>query len=143
MNTAIYSPSGASAGIGFAVPVDTVRRVVPQLIAKGRYVRPTLGISVDEVLNARITQALGGEGVAVLSVAPGSGAARAGLRPARVSRRRVAPGDIIVAVEGRRVDGVGKLLGLLDDYRVGDTVTLSVLRDGKRIEVRVALQAGS
>ena len=144
MNTAIYSPSGASAGIGFAVPVDTVNRVVPQLIAKGRYVRPALGISVDEALNAQVTEALQVEGVAVLSVTPGSGAARAGLRAAQISRRgRIVPGDIITAVEGRPVDGPGRLLGLLDDYRVGDAVRLTVWREGKEITVRVVLQPGT
>jgi S1-C subfamily serine protease len=68
INTAIFSPSGAYAGIGFAVPVDTVNRVVPQLIAEGRYVRPTLGVSVDEDVNRAIARRLDIEGVAVLRV---------------------------------------------------------------------------
>ena len=78
INTAIYSPSGASAGIGFAVPVDTLNRVVPQLIAFGRYQRPTLGVEVDEDWNRRLQHAFGVRGVVILSVAPGSAAARAG-----------------------------------------------------------------
>ncbi|MFX5873797.1 2-alkenal reductase, partial [Acinetobacter baumannii] len=79
INTAIYSPSGASAGIGFAVPVDTVMRVVPQLIKTGKYIRPALGIEVDEQLNARLQALTGSKGVFVLRVTPGSVAHRAGL----------------------------------------------------------------
>ncbi len=144
ITTAIYSPSGASAGIGFAVPVDTVNRVVPELIRTGRYIRPALGIEVDEALNQRFSSMLNVQGVVVLRVAPGSAAANAGLQGATVSRDgAVAAGDIIVAVEGRRVETVGKLLGLLDDYRVGDTVKLSVVRDGREREVAVTLQPGA
>jgi S1-C subfamily serine protease len=144
ITTAIYSPSGASAGIGFAVPVDTVNRVVPELIRTGRYIRPALGIEVDEALNQRLSSMLNVQGVVVLRVAPGSAAASAGLQGATVSRDgAVVAGDIIVAVEGRRVETVGKLLGLLDDYRVGDTVKLSVVRDGREREVAVTLQPGA
>ncbi|WP_119353589.1 S1C family serine protease [Azohydromonas sediminis] len=143
INTAIYSPSGASAGIGFAVPVDTVNRVVPQLIKNGRYVRPALGIEVDESLNARLTQALGVEGVVILRVAPGSAAAAAGLQGATVTGEGVAAGDVIVAVEGKPVNGVGQLLARLDDFRVGDVVRLDVLRGGERRTVEVTLQAGA
>jgi S1-C subfamily serine protease len=144
ITTAIYSPSGASAGIGFAVPVDTVNRVVPELIRTGRYIRPALGIEVDEALNQRLSSMLNVQGAVVLRVAPGSAAANAGLQGASVSRDGgVVAGDIIVAVEGRRVESVGKLLGLLDDYRVGDTVKLTVVRDGREREVAVTLQPGA
>ena len=103
INTAIFSPSGAYAGVGFAVPVDTVNRVVPQLIAKGKYTRPVLGISTDEQLNQLIAKQLGVKGVAVLKVEPGSPAEAAGLRPARPGADgSIAPGDIIVAVDGSR-----------------------------------------
>ena len=84
VNTAIFSPSGSSAGIGFAVPVDTVARVVPQLIRTGRYAPPQIGIEVDERVNA-LARRQGIEGVLVLGVSPGSPAAEAGLRPARLS----------------------------------------------------------
>ncbi len=144
ITTAIYSPSGASAGIGFAVPVDTVNRVVPELIRTGRYIRPALGIEVDEALNQRLRSTLDVQGVFVLRVPPGSAAASAGLQGATVSRDgSVAPGDVIMAIEGRRVESVGKLLGLLDDYQVGDTVKLSILRDGRDREVTVTLQPGA
>jgi S1-C subfamily serine protease len=144
INTAIYSPSGASAGIGFAVPVDTVNRVVPQLIRHGRYIRPALGIEVDEGLNQRLAAALGFRGVAVLRVQPGSAAATAGLAGATVTPEGgVIPGDIIVALEGKPVDTVNKLLARLDEFKVGDVVRVSVLRDGATREVRVTLQPGA
>jgi S1-C subfamily serine protease len=145
VNTLIYSPSGASAGVGFAVPVDTVNRVVPQLIATGRYVRPALGVEVDEQLNQLLTERSGVKGVYVLRVTPGSAAEAAGLRAVQVERdgRTVTPRDIIVEVNGTPVDSVARLLGRLDDHRVGETVRLTVLRDGKRTELSVTLQAAT
>src|SRR5690606_15054965 len=92
INTAIYSPSGASAGISFAVPVDTVMRVVPQLIANGRYAQPVLGVESDEELNERLKRLSGINGVFVLGINPGSAAERAGLVPATRSMRGVVPG---------------------------------------------------
>ncbi len=143
INTAIYSPSGASAGIGFAVPVDTVNRVAPQLIKAGKYIRPALGIEVDEGLNQRLAQLRGVAGVVVLRVTPGSAAEAAGLKGARISPDGgIVPGDTILAVDGKAVDSVGKLLATLDDHRVGDTVKLTILREGKKIELPVTLQAG-
>jgi S1-C subfamily serine protease len=143
INTAIYSPSGASAGIGFAVPVDTVNRVVPELIRHGKYIRPALGIEVDEDLNQRLSELLNVRGVVILRVAPASAAAAAGLQGAALSRDGgIVPGDIITAVEGKPVEGVGKLLARLDDFKVGDTVRMTILRGGKPSEVRVTLQPG-
>jgi S1-C subfamily serine protease len=142
VNTLIFSPSGAYAGVGFAVPADTVARVVPQLIGQGKYVRPALGIEVDEDANRAVMQQLKAEGVAILRVTPGSAAATAGLRAATISDGRITPGDVIVAVNGEEVDSVARLLGRLDERRVGETVRLTVLRDGKRVEVPITLQAG-
>ncbi|HNH24739.1 MAG TPA: trypsin-like peptidase domain-containing protein, partial [Accumulibacter sp.] len=143
INTAIYSPSGASAGIGFAVPVDTVNRVVPQLIAGGRYIRPALGIAIDENLNNRLKRLLEVDGVVVLRVAPGSAAEAAGLRGATLSPAgALTAGDVITGVDGKPVDTVGKLLARLDDYRVGDTVNLEVRRDGQKVSIPVSLQPG-
>jgi S1-C subfamily serine protease len=143
VNTAIFSPSGAYAGVGFAVPVDTVGRVVPQLIGKGKYVRPALGIEVDEDLNRRVKQQLGVEGVLVLRATPGSAATAAGLRGVRFDADgRVVPGDIIVAVNGRPVDSVPRLVAQLDDQEVGEAVRVTMLRDGQTIDVTVMLQAG-
>src|SRR5688572_19257400 len=144
INTAIFSPSGAYAGVGFAVPVDTVNRVVPQLIAKGKYTRPVLGISTDEQLNQLIAKQLGVKGVAVLKVEPGSPAEAAGLRPARPGADgSIAPGDIIVAVDGKPVDSVARLLNRLDEHKVGDTIKLTVQREGRSTELSATLKAGS
>ena len=143
ITTAIYSPSGAYAGVGFAVPVDTVNRVVPQLIREGRYIRPALGVEVDEELNRRLSALPGVEGVVILRVAPGSAAAAAGLRGVTlVPEGGIVPGDIILAVDGKVVRSVGELLARLDDYRVGDTVRLALLREGRKLEVAVVLQPG-
>ena len=143
VNTAIYSPSGAFAGIGFAVPVDTVNRVVPRLIAQGRYIRPALGVRVEEQLNAALSARLGIEGVFVLEVEPGSAAERAGIRPARLSREAgFQTGDVIVALGGRPVRRVADLLTALDQYAPGDAVTVTILRDGARLDLTVNLDAG-
>ncbi|CAD5376539.1 PDZ domain-containing protein [Pseudomonas sp. OF001] len=144
INTAIYSPSGASAGIGFSVPVDTVMRVVPQLIRSGRYIRPALGIEIDEGLNRRLSESLGVEGVVVLRVLPGSAAQQAGLRGLRQARDgSLVPGDVIVALEGETVDSVERLLARLDDHRVGDTVSVEVLRGERRETLAITLQPGN
>jgi S1-C subfamily serine protease len=142
VNTAIFSPSGAYAGVGFAVPVDTVNRVVPQLISRGRYTRPVLGVSVDASLNEMVQRRMGVKGVAVAEVERGSAAAEAGLRAAQIDRRGgVVPGDLILAVDGREVHEPADLIARLDEKRVGDTVTLRVLRDGRENEVRAKLRA--
>jgi S1-C subfamily serine protease len=143
VNTLIFSPSGASAGVGFAVPVDTVNRVVPELIANGKYVRPALGVELDERLNQLVTERAGVPGVVVLRVSPGSAAERAGLQGVRrTADGGIVPGDIIVAVDGTAVDSVARLLNRLDDHKVGDTVHLTVLREGQKSDVSVTLQAG-
>lgn len=143
INTAIYSPSGASAGIGFAVPVDTVMRVVPQLIKSGKYIRPALGIEVDEQLNTRLQSLTGTQGVFVLRVAPGSSAQKAGLTGIEITPQGMVPGDCIVSLDGATVSNVADLLSLLDEKRVGDLVTVSVLHEGTLREVQVELQPGS
>jgi S1-C subfamily serine protease len=143
INTAIYSPSGASAGVGFAVPVDTVNRVVPELIAKGHYSPPRLGIQTDETLSRAIARQLGVRGAAVLRVPPGSPADRAGLQGVRIGPRdAIIPGDVIVAIDGKEVDSVARLLARLDDYKAGDSVRLTVWRDGEHVEIPITLQSG-
>jgi S1-C subfamily serine protease len=143
INTAIYSPSGASAGIGFSVPVDTVNRIVPQLIKDGKYIRPALGIEVDENVNRRLAELSDIKGVLILRVGPGSAAATAGLKGATVSGDGgIVPGDSIVAIEGKPVDSVASLLSRLDDFKVGDVVKITVLRAGKPEDVMVTLQPG-
>ena len=141
ITTAIYSPSGAYAGVGFAVPVDTVNRIVPKLIATGRYERPALGIGMDENWNKTITQHLNLEGIAVLQVSPGSGAEAAGLRAAKQDRSGdVIVGDIVVEIDGNPVKTPGELLSRLDEKEIGDTVRLTLIRDGKRANVDIKLQ---
>ncbi len=144
VNTAIFSPSGASAGVGFAVPIDTVNRVVPQLIARGKYTRPGLGIAVDEALNRSAIEQLRVEGVVILRVTPGSPAAAAGLQGAQLAADgSMVPGDIIVAIDGRPVESVARLFARLDDHQVGDSVRLTVLREGRRVELTVTLVGGA
>ena len=143
MNTAIYSPSGASAGVGFAVPVDTINRVVPELIAKGHYASPSLGVQMDENLSRAIARQLGVEGAAILRIRPGGPAARAGLHGAHFGRRNaIYPGDVITALNGKTVDSVARLLALLDDCKPGETVQLTLWREGKEIRVPVTLRSG-
>jgi S1-C subfamily serine protease len=143
MNTAIFSPSGASAGIGFAVPVDTINRVAPELIANGRYAPPSLGIEVDETLSRAVARQLGVRGAAILRVREGGTGERAGLRGVRIERRNsIVPGDVIVAVNGKEVDGGALLSARLDDYKPGDTVRLKIWRDGKEVELDAELQQG-
>jgi S1-C subfamily serine protease len=142
INTMIYSPSGAYAGIGFAVPVDTINRVVPQLIAYGRYIRPTLGISANDDVSSRLLYGSGVSGVVVLEVAPGSPAAEAGLRSAEMtSRGRVRLGDVILAVDGRSTATFGDLASILDNHDFGDRVKLTVLRGDRKVEVDVTLRS--
>jgi S1-C subfamily serine protease len=142
VNTAIYSPSGASAGIGFAVPVDTVSRIVPELIAHGRVVRPVMGVTFDDRLSVAVTRRLGVEGVLIRDVYEGTGAAAAGLQGTQVDRRgRVIPGDVVQEIDGKPVRSTSDLLGRLGSYKPGDTVTLTAWRDGQARKVQVRLRA--
>lgn len=141
INTAIYSPSGASAGIGFSVPVDTVNRVVPQLISRGKYIRPAMDITVDGKLNNRLVERLKITGVVILSIDPGSAADSAGLRSATITPEgNIIANDIIIALDDKSIDSVDKLLARIDGYKVGDTIKITVLRKGETIEVPVTLQ---
>jgi S1-C subfamily serine protease len=136
----IYSPSGAYAGVGFAVPVDTINRVVPRLIAYGQYVRPTLGIEARDDVSRRIFGV--DDGVVVLRVVAGSPAARAGLRAAEQTESgRVRIGDIIEAVDGQPVESFAALINALDARDFGDRVTLTVRRGEQRVQVPVTLGA--
>lgn len=140
INTAIFSTSGTFTGIGFAVPVDTINRVVPQLIARGRYVRPRIGISSDDAVSRPLLEQLGAEGVLVLRVSPGSPAQTAGLLETRMTPSGdLIAGDIIVRVDEEPVSEMGELIDVLERYQVGDRVTLGLVRDGHLIEVTVDL----
>ena len=137
INSQIASPSGTSAGIGFAIPVNTVTRVVPQLIAHGEYTPARLGISTDQQLNRYVTARLGVNGVVVREVNPGSGAARAGLRGTEPSANQL--GDIIVRIDGEPVQTWRELRLVLDRYQPGDEVEVTVSRDGDLLDVVVPL----
>jgi S1-C subfamily serine protease len=102
-----------------------------------------MGIEVDERLNELVTKRSGTKGVVVLRVTPGSAAQAAGLRGVRSeSDGRTVAGDIVVAVDGTPVDSVARLMSRLDDHQVGETVRLTVVRDGQKTELKVRLQAG-
>ncbi|MGB0621659.1 MAG: S1C family serine protease [Myxococcota bacterium] len=138
VNTAIYSPSGASAGIGFAIPIDTVGRIVPQLIRFGQVRRVGLGV---RVLSDQIVQRWGLAGVGIREVTPGSEAARAGLRSVRADRYgRVESVDILVGLDGEPIDGFASLANALDGREPGERVTLSVRRDDETVEIEIQLQ---
>ena len=141
VNTAIYSPSGAYAGVGFAVPVDTVNRIIPQLITHGRYIRPRLGVYINDQMGRRITNQIGVEGVLVLDLMPGSNAEKAGLQPTRLTRRgRVIVGDIIIQLGERKVRQVNDLFNALEQYHPGETVELTILRNSKSVNISVTLE---
>lgn len=139
VNTAIYSPSGASVGIGFAIPVDTVQRIVPALIAGREVKRPGLGIRPAE---PQLTARLGLKGVLVLEVIPGSGAEQAGLRPTRRRRDgRIELGDVILAIDGKPIRDLDDLYETLDARKVGEAVTVTIQRGQERTELAVSLSA--
>jgi putative serine protease PepD len=147
INTAIFSPSGGSVGIGFAIPVNTAKKLLPQLIARGRASHPWLGISGMDITPS-LAQTLSlpvKEGVMIAQVASGGPAARAGLRG---SQRRVrvgnfmvnVGGDIIQALDGQKITGVDDLTAFLDEQKKpGDDLRVAILRDGKAETVLVRL----
>ena len=137
VNTAIYSPSGASAGIGFAVPVDTVNRVVPEIIKYGRVLRPGLGVTVA---NQRIAERLGIEGILVINVQPGSSAEKVGIRGTRRINGRIILGDIIQSINGEPLATYNDLLNAMEKFRVGDVITLGILRGERKIELEIELE---
>jgi S1-C subfamily serine protease len=139
INTAIVSPSGAYAGIGFAVPVDVVNRIVPQIIRGEPIAKPGLGITL---VPDNIVRRLGLEGVLFYEVQQGSAAEKAGLRPTTQSvDREIILGDLIVAADGKPVRSSNDLLRVLDNHDVGDTLTLTVVREDRKVELKVTLQA--
>jgi S1-C subfamily serine protease len=138
INTAIYSTSGASAGIGFAVPVNIVRRVVPQLIEYGKVIRPGLGV---EIVQDYVAQRWGVEGAIVARVQRGSAAARAGLKGLSENvwgEYRL--GDVIIAVNNQPVKNFDELGNELEKYQVGDVVNVKVRRNNAETTVKVTLQ---
>ncbi len=137
VNTAIYSPSGASAGIGFAIPVNTVKEVVPQLISYGRMLRPIMGLELASdswIRRYRI------KGLPVVRVFQGLPAEQAGIRGAyRNARGEILLGDVIVAIDGKPVRSNDDYLSLLEARQPGDTVTVTLRNAEEQREVSVVL----
>jgi S1-C subfamily serine protease len=141
VNTAIYSAGGSGTyiGIGFAVPVDTVNRVVPQIIQHGRAVRVGLGV---HLASDTVTRRLGIQGALVLDVDPGSGAAEAGIRgTTRDAFGDLVLGDVIVAIDGEEVSSADDVSALLEGYEAGRSVGVTVIREGRRQAVSVKVQS--
>ena len=140
INTAIYSPSGAYAGIGFAVPVDTVNSIVPQLIKHGKIIRPGLGIAT---LNDHVSQRLGQDGVIITRVTPGSAAEKAGLKGTQPSPdgHGWVLGDVITSIDDVPIHKMADLYKVLDAHKVGDSVKVTVENQGEKRDVRLTLQA--
>jgi S1-C subfamily serine protease len=138
VNTQIISPSGAFAGISFAVPVDTVRRIVPQLIAHGKIIRPGLGV---HLLSDGIAARYGIKGAVLMRLAPSSAAGRAGLKGAvETATGQVILGDVITAIDGEEVENADDLMTILDRHKVGDRVTVEYVRGDAKRQAVVTLQ---
>jgi S1-C subfamily serine protease len=141
INSQILSPSGSSAGVGFAVPVSIAKRIVPQLVQNGRVRRPKLGINTRDIASLRNQIDLPvDDGVLIYQVARGGGAATAGLRGVQQTESGdVELGDIIVGIDNDKVTNSDDLFRVLDKHQIGDTVQVHIWRDGRRMSVPVRL----
>ena len=138
MNTMIYSPSGASSGVGFAVPVDTVRKIVPQIIQYGKVIRPDIG--GVQFVRDEVARRAGIEGAVILEVARGGRAYNLGLRGLyRDNFGRLLIRDVITAIDAMKIKSWDDLFTALDGYKIGDKVTLTVEREGKSRKVDIEL----
>lgn len=138
MNTAIVSPSGAYAGIGFAIPVNAIKSIVPELIQHGKIVRPGLGVNI---LPDQIAENAGIEGVVIATVVKGGAAEKAGLKGIkRTFFGETEVGDVITAVDGKKVTTADELGTELETHKIGDEVTITIQRDGKEQKTKVRLQ---
>ncbi|KAJ6828438.1 protease Do-like 1, chloroplastic [Iris pallida] len=138
INTAIYSPSGASSGVGFSIPVDTVGGIVDQLVRFGKVTRPILGIKFAP---DQSVEQLGVSGVLILDAPPNGPAGKAGLQPTkRDSYGRLILGDIITSVNGKKVANGSDLYRILDQCKIGDTIIVEVLRGDHKEQFPVVLE---
>ncbi|MBV9209667.1 MAG: trypsin-like peptidase domain-containing protein [Acidobacteria bacterium] len=138
INSQILSPSGASAGVGFAIPVSIAKRVVPELIKNGRVRRPKLGIGGRDVNTLRDMPVE--DGILIIQVIPGGSAASAGLRETtQTEDGDISLGDIILSIDGEKVSNNDALYRILDKHQVGDVVKIEVLRGNSRVNVPVRL----
>ena len=137
VNTAIYSPSGGSAGIGFAIPVNTVIEVVPQLIAFGKIMRPVLGV---ELASDRWLRRYRVDGVPIVRTYRGFPAETAGMVGARRgSRGEIILGDVIIEIDGEQVANNDEFLSAMEKHRVGDTIDVVTTREGEEKRFTVEL----
>ena len=137
VNTAIYSPSGAYAGIGFSIPVDVVSWVVPELIQHGRIMRPTLGV---ELAPTQTAARLGLRGALIMQILEGSAADQAGLQPTyRDANGAIRMGDLIVGIDQIAIESTNDLILALERYRPGDQITVTVARNNQTIELPLIL----
>ena len=143
VNAAIYSPSGAYAGIGFAIPVDTVQRVVPQIIRTGRVATVTIGVIVNDRIGQQITRRMGVEGALIIDVQPNSPAAASGLKRTERTRQGIMPGDVIQKVDNKVVKNGAEFETALQHYNPGDTVTLTIRRGNQTLQVPVKVVAAT
>ncbi len=141
MNTMIFSTTGSSAGLGFAVPVDTIKMIVPQLIEHGKVIRPGLGIAiVPDSMKKRITGST--KGIIISYIDVKGPAAQAGLKGMTQDRfGRIYLGDIITKVDGKEVNNLDDIYQVLETKKIGDTVTVEYRREGKPLSAKVKLQA--
>ncbi len=141
MNTMIFSTSGSSAGLGFAVPVDTVKMIVPQLIIHGRIIRPGLGIGIVPE-NMRERLGLSEKGVIISHIDESGAAGKAGLKGMTQDRfGRVYLGDVILSVDNKEVNSLDDIFHVLESYKIGDTVSLKYRRGDKTQVTKVKLQS--
>jgi S1-C subfamily serine protease len=140
VNTSIYSPSGASAGIGFAIPVDEVNRIVPRLIRDGRMIRPAIGVTAGPV---NLQQALKlPKGVSIVGIGSGSPAEKAGLQPFMRGRDgRIVMGDVITAINDEAIADLDDMLNILERRQIGEQVTLTLWKNGQSRKQAVKLSA--
>ncbi len=140
MNTMIVSRSGSSAGLGFAVPVDTIKRITPQLIEYGKVIRPGLQIGVLE--SEVRDQYIGGKGVVLSFVDPEGAAGEAGLKGMMRDRRgRIYIGDVILKINKKEVNSRDDIYHELGKYKIGETIDVEILRNNKKMNVEVKLKA--
>ena len=141
VNTAIYSPSGVNSGIGFAIPVNTVKRIVPELITFGRVQTPILGIT--HIPQPDYYRELWGiEGVIVMDVVPGADPAQVGMRGLRrVQRGRIQLGDVIFEIDGEAVSNEDDYANIMEQHRAGDVVNIKTRRDNRVMNYDIELKA--
>lgn len=141
INSQIESPSGASAGVGFAIPVNIAKRIVPQLVRNGSVQRPKLGIFPRDVESlSNQVQLPVSSGVLIWNVQPGGPAANAGLRGlVRTEDGDVELGDIIVGIAGEKVGNNDELLKILDKHQIGETVNVEIYRGSRRLTIPIRL----